>query len=160
MDLITQLRAWDGKTIATLQAVVDDLTVADYPDLLRACHDEDEVTARAASWVLKAACERGASIPYPAELLSTDLHWEIALHLLQSVQHVAVDLPAEVIRPYLIHQKPIVRAWALDAYVRLGAPDAAEVLEKAADDPAASVRARARNLGKEKAQPVPPPRPS
>lgn len=157
---MSQLRAWDGKTIAALKAVVDDLTVEDYPDLLLACHNEDEVTARAASWVLKAAYERGASIPYPADLLSSDLHWEIALHLLQSVQHVAVDLPVEVIRPYLTHQKPIVRAWALDAYVRLGAADAAEVLRNAADDPAASVRARARNLDKEKAQPVPQPRPS
>jgi len=160
MDLLTQFRAWDGKTIAALKAVVDDLTNADYPILLSACHDEDEVTARAASWVLKAAYERGASIRYPTDLLSTDLHWEVALHLLQSVQHVAVDVPAEVIRPYLTHQKPIVRAWALDAYVRLGATDAAEVLQKAAEDPAASVRARARNLDKEKAQPVPQPRPS
>ncbi|MDX8352616.1 hypothetical protein SLH47_09595 [Cognatiyoonia sp. IB215182] len=160
MDLIAQLRAWDGKTIAALKAVADDLNVENYRVLLAACRDEDEVTARAASWVLKAAYERGASIPYPADLFSRDLHWEIALHLLQSVQHVTVDFPVEVIRPYLTHQKPIVRAWALDAYVRLGAADAAEVLVKAADDPAASVRARARNLDKEKAQPVPQPRPS
>lgn len=141
-------RAWDGKTVAELKAVADELTAQDHCDLLAACRSDELKIVRGASWVLKAAYERGADIPFPADLLGGDPHWEIALHLLQSIQHCPVDLPAETVRPYLQHQKPMVRAWALDATVRLGAPDAAKLLSAAADDPAASVRARARNLQK------------
>ncbi|MEM9787055.1 MAG: HEAT repeat domain-containing protein [Pseudomonadota bacterium] len=151
---------WDGKTTAQLVAVTDSLSPQDYPGLLTACRSHDAVTARAASWVLKAAYERGADIPFPADLLAKDVHWEVVLHLLQSVQHVVVDLPTELIAPYLTHAKPMVRAWALDAYVRLGAPDGSDVLERMAADKAASVRARARNLQKDWAQPVPKLRPS
>ncbi len=146
MDMMTVFQTWDGKTTATLMAVADQLAPADYDALLTACRDLDETTARAASWVLKAAFEAGHDIAYPSDLLARDLHWEVTLHLLQSVQHVLVDLPPEVVAPYLTHDKPMVRAWALDAYVRLGAPDAGAMLARAADDKAASVRARARRL--------------
>ena len=43
---------------------------------------------------------------------------------------------------------PMLRAWALDAYVRLGGSDSDALIAAAANDPAASVRARARNLVK------------
>lgn len=148
MESIAAFQAWDGKLVDELRAIAADLIPSDYPLVLAACRDSDVITARAASWVLKAAYENGADIPYPSELLAKNLHWEVALHLLQSVQHVAVDIPPELIARYLKHDKPMVRAWALDAYVRLGAPDADRTLAAAADDPAASVRARARNLAK------------
>ncbi len=148
MDMTAVFQDWDGKTVAPLRQVADGLTPDDYPTLLTACRGTDETAARAASWVVKAGYEAGKDIPYPADLLARDLHWEIALHLLQSIQHVAVDIPPSLITPYLRHDKPMLRAWALDAYVRLGAPDADVALKSAADDPAASVRARARNLTK------------
>ncbi len=137
---------WDGKTVADLRGIADQLAPNDYPALLCACRSADPVIARAASWVLKAAYEDGAEVAFPADVLAGKPHWEIALHLLQSIQHCAVDMPPEIVRPYLTHQKPMIRAWALDAAVRLGAPDALVLLRVAADDPAASVRARARNL--------------
>ena len=139
---------WDGKTTTSLKAVADQLLPADYDDLLAACRSSDKTTARAASWVLKAAYEKGADIAYPSDLLSRDLHWEVALHLLQSVQYVTADVPPVMVAPYLTHKKVVVRAWALDAYVRLGGPDTANLLRMAANDPAASIRARARNLSK------------
>lgn len=149
MDMMTVLQCWDGKTTASLQSVVRGLKPQDYDALLAACRDEDEKTGRAASWVLKAAYENGLTdIPYPADLLRETLHWEIALHLLQSVRHAKVTMPAENVQPYLTHQKPMVRAYALDAYVALSGADADAVLKQAAADPAASVRARARNLAK------------
>ena len=146
VDLHATLAAWDGKRTDTLRALAGQLTEEDRPALLRACRSNDELTARAASWVLKACYEAGMDIAYPADMLSDELHWEVALHLLQSLQHVAVDIPPELVGRYLDHKKPMVRAWALDAYVRLGALDAADVLQRAQEDPAASVRARARNL--------------
>ncbi len=148
MNMVAVFQNWDGKTVAPLQQVADGLTPDDYPALLSACRGADETAARAASWVLKAGYAAGKDIPYPADLLARDLHWEIALHLLQSIQHVAVDIPPGLIAPYLTLDKAMVRAWALDAYVRLGAPDADIALTSAANDPAASVRARARNLTK------------
>lgn len=149
MDLTSVFQNWDGKTVADLRRVADQLVPADHPALLTACRSNDPLAARAASWVLKAAYEDGAQIAFPADVLAGNPHWEIALHLLQSIQHCVVDLPPEIVRPYLTHQKPIIRAWALDAVVRLGAPDADELRRAAADDPAASVRARARNLQKQ-----------
>lgn len=148
MDMIASFHAWDGKRVADLRDVAQALQVSDVPQLLTACHSKDAKIARAASWVLKAAYDARAEIPFPADLLSADPHWEVALHLLQSIQHCAVDLPPETVLPYLDHDKPMLRAWALDAYVRLGGADAAAMLAKASKDPAASVRARARNLAK------------
>lgn len=148
MDINNVFAAWDGKATGPLRDVAKRLTADDYAALLQACRSDDELIARAASWVLKAAYEAGSDILFPADVLSGDPHWEVALHLLQSVQHAAVDFPPEIIAPYLTHKKPMIRAWALDAYVRLGATDADDVLRNAHDDPAASVRARARNLRK------------
>lgn len=148
MDMITRFHQWDGKRIADLRSVADTLTVSDHAALVAACRNDDTKIARAASWVLKAAYEAGADITYPADVLSSDPHWEIALHLLQSIQHTTVDLPPETVKRYLKHEKPMIRAWALDAYVRLGGPDTEALLAQAATDPAASVRARARNLTK------------
>lgn len=142
------LGAWDGRTTAQLRVVADRLTTSDYDTVLTACRSSDETVARAASWMLKAAYEADHAIAYPSDLLAANLHWEIALHLLQSVQHVAVDLSPALIAPYLSHEKPLVRAWALDAYVRTGAPDVEAMLANAAKDTAASVRARARNLAR------------
>ena len=146
MDMDDIFAAWDGKHTDQLRDLATQLTKDDHPSLLRACHSQHDQTARAASWVLKALYEAGNDIPFPADVLSHNPHWETALHLLQSVQHVAVEFPPQIVAPYLKHKRPMVRAWALDAYVRLGAEDAAQVLQNAHDDPAASVRARARNL--------------
>ncbi|MEJ8562677.1 HEAT repeat domain-containing protein [Yoonia sp. GPGPB17] len=149
MDMMERFEDWDGKRVADLRAVADALMPSDYADVIAACYADDTKTARAASWVLKAAYEAGADIAFPADILGADPHWEIALHLLQSIQHCAVDLPPEAVIPYLKHEKPMLRAWALDAYVRLGGSDSDTLLAAAANDPAASVRARARNLAKE-----------
>lgn len=139
---------WDGKRVADLRAAADALEPCDYAALIAGCRGKDAKIARAASWVLKAAYDAGVDIPFPADVLTADPHWETALHLLQSVQHAPVDLPPEMVVHYLNHDKPMLRAWALDAYVRLGGPEAESLLVQAANDPAASVRARARNLVK------------
>jgi len=83
--------------------------------------------------------------------------WAAVLHLCQSVQYLTVSEEnalalAQWLALMLAHQRPFVRAWALDAMGRLAAQDRrfeeqfAEALGAAQQDPAASVRARARNL--------------
>ena len=149
MDMMAVFQGWDGKTTARLAEIVAHLRPQDYPVLCDACRSSDDKIARAASWVLKVAYENGMSdIPYPAELLQNELHWEVALHLLQSVRYARAEIPAETVSQYLTHQMPMVRAWALDAYVAINPADAETKLANAAADPAASVRARARNLAK------------
>ncbi|MEJ6404244.1 HEAT repeat domain-containing protein [Yoonia sp. 2307UL14-13] len=147
MDMMTVFATWDGKTTAELKDVAASLTVDDHPTLLSAC-DAGGKTGRAATWVLKSAYESGASIAFPEDVLRGNPHWEVALHLLQSVKYAGARVAPESVRPFLDHKKPMVRAWALDAYVLLDGPDAAKYLRQASNDLAASVRARARNLRK------------
>ena len=83
--------------------------------------------------------------------------WQAVLHVLQSVDFLT-DVPSnstpfsDFAREHLHHKRPFVRAWALNALCQLAAldpsltADAAKAHADALNDPAASVRARARNL--------------
>ena len=84
-------------------------------------------------------------------------HWSAVLHACQSVRHLRLEPPqaAEIagwLAPLQDHQRPFVRAWALDGLMALAGdfealvPQAGIALAKAQADTAASVRARARNL--------------
>ena len=80
------------------------------------------------------------------------------MHICQSARFLPVDADqalvlAEWLRPLLTAPKPFVRAWSLDAFLHVcallpsHAGEGRMALEAALNDPAASVRARARNLG-------------
>ena len=80
------------------------------------------------------------------------------MHICQSARFLPVDADqalvlAEWLRPLLTAPKPFVRAWSLDAFLHVcallpsHAGEGRMAREAALNDPAASVRARARNLG-------------
>ena len=84
--------------------------------------------------------------------------WAAQLHICQSLRLIPLDADqalvlAEWLRPLLGSEKPFVRAWSLDAFLHVctllpsHAGEGRMALEAALNDPAASVRARARNLG-------------
>ena len=153
---------WDGKSVDFINEVrsrfenqhnyIDDL-------LLLCQHSETEV---AASWLLKAAFEDGLEFePEQSDrLIATGIgfvHWEAQLHLCQSLRYLSItDESAESLRDWLSemlrHKRPFLRAWSLDGVVHLAKQSVAfekparVALANAELDPAASVRARARNL--------------
>ena len=159
MDQLDEaLSEFDGKHVARLRAVVDAFDPAQAERLMRVCENGVARETVAASWVIKAVGERGNADafdwPRLFRVLETAPDWECALHLLQSVQHVA-DGPTDAqIRPWLDHTRLLVRVWALDAFVRLALHDdalrdeaRARIATAQADGPA-SLRARARALEK------------
>ena len=83
--------------------------------------------------------------------------WAAQLHICQSARLFPIDADqalvlAEWLRPLLAAKKPFVRAWSLDAFLHVcsllpsHAGEGRMALEAGLNDPAASVRARARNL--------------
>ena len=116
----------------------------------------------AATWLLKAGLDSGMTL----NRATTDIlltRWSIPesphaiLHLCQIVRMLDLDAGAAPglcawLEQKLDHARPFIRAWALDAVVSLASrhpacQNAAETALAAAEtDPAASVRARARNL--------------
>lgn len=116
------------------------------------------------SWMLKHALEQGEQLTVPLTTrliaaLREDWAWEAELHICQCVQYMKID-PAEArtlanwLRKRLGHDRAFVRAWSLDALCALASANpryrrsAGEALSDAETDPAASVRARARNIKK------------
>lgn len=83
--------------------------------------------------------------------------WDAQLHLCQSARRLRIAPETTAswrvwLLPLLTHKRPFLRAWALDAFCHLAeidealAEDAERWRARMADDPAASVRARARKL--------------
>ena len=119
-----------------------------------------------ATWLLRAYLERGADLDRSrvAALLRSLprlQHDDAKLHLCQSV--ALLDVPtrsaeplARFLRPCAEGEAKFLRAWAVDAFVRLArqhsryADEAGRWLERARRDPAASVRARARRIDAER----------
>lgn len=167
-DLRTALVAFDGKAISLLsEAAAAHAHAPDYVDqLLMLITDPEPHIGEGASWLIKAHLEAGhrlTDVQSGALLdgLDADLAWPTALHILQSVQYLDGGEAADVrrlaaIEVYTRHERAFVRAWALDAYVRLAAPhpdqkkQIARLLEQGHADPAASVRARARRLSQDR----------
>lgn len=128
--------------------------------------DAAPMVASAATWLLKSHLEKGGALTVeqtgalvaalPDE--SQGVHWSTALHLAQSVRFLDLAAAGAArmrawLTPLLTHSRPFVRAWSLDALAHLASHHAehravfGEALKAAGDDPAASVRARARRLG-------------
>lgn len=119
-----------------------------------------------ATWLIKRHLEGGAQMTSQQAarwyaLAPGLVRWEARLHLLQSAQWVPVPTgdarrTEAWLSRCLTEDRPFVRAWALDAYASLARTHpryrerALEMLEDgAANDPSASVRARARQALKE-----------
>lgn len=168
-SLRAALLEFDGKALSYLSET--SLRFRDDPDYLKQlialAGDRTAHIDSGATWLLKDHLDQGGVLdialvePFLRQLLA-EPSWSAALHILQSVQHLdlrRVDASGlfAVMAGYAEHERPFLRAWAVDAMWRMAAasPDlhagARQAIEKAAQDPAASVRARARQLQKEMA---------
>ena len=155
---------FDGRHVGPLERVVSDGKPSDVAlaALIGKCGSGNEAMETAASWILKGYLERGA-VPAPAaidELVAAMAQisgWEARLHLAQAFQWLDPSedqalLAAEILTRWFGSEKKFLRAWACDALWRLAckhqrlAPEARRIAALAEADPAASVRARARNL--------------
>jgi hypothetical protein len=130
--------------------------------LTACCLDPDPAVSAGATWILKAELEDGTRLPPPLAVqlvrgLDRLTAWQAMLHICQCTDYLDLARPEARslclwAEPLTGHKRPFVRAWALHARVTMGLrhaalmPLAEAALAQAADDPAASVRARARKL--------------
>ncbi len=166
-DLRAAIDGYDGRSQSILsEAAARFGTAADYLDALVAlAADQDGRVSDGATWMLKAALEDRRKLAAGQVMALVDrldglATWQARLHVCQIIGYL--DIPIECaarlrdwLAPVLAHDRPFLRAWALDALCRL--PDAENhgqreaLLDRMAEDPAASVRARVRRLRKERA---------
>ena len=156
------LARFDGKTTAVLSEIR--AAHRDRPAfltaLIRLAAHEDSPISDGATWLIKDLLDDGVRL---TQAQTEDLvgqlpavtSWSAQLHLCQCVRHL--DPPAaqesvwaDWLSGLLISERPFLRAWSMDGLQHLAARDsrlearAAAALEAAENDPAASVRARAR----------------
>lgn len=163
-NLKTALDRYDGKDIGLLGRIEaefgeDREYLAALVELLPST---DPNVENGATWLIKDRLERGgilseARTEQLAGAAAALRDWQAQLHLAQMIRHLRPSQPASKLlavemKGFLSHERPLLRAWALDALVSLSsklpelAPQAAVALNAAAADPAPSVRARARQL--------------
>ena len=138
----------------------------DYADtLIMLAADATDTVSAAATWLIKHHLEQGRTLS-PAqtgkliENLLAITAWGAQLHVCQSIRFL--DIPPNYattliawLRPLRSHQRPFLRAWALDATCQVARqrenamPEARAALEAALTDPAASVKARARAINRQ-----------
>ena len=129
-------------------------------ELVALAADGEAAVSDGATWLIKNLLEDGAQLtPSQTEDLIGRLDaittWQAQLHVCQSAGHL--DVPArqtgafaDWLTPLLQSDRPFLRAWSMDALQHLAARNAELVhraeaaLDAAEQDPAASVRARAR----------------
>ena len=164
-DLAAALRNYDGRDTQYLQAIAERFAASQgYVDGLFACMESPTTrVVDGATWLILAVIRSGVELTIEqttaligkASFLTS---WAAQLHVCQSVRLLPIDadlalMLAEWLRPLLSSKKPFVRAWSLDAFVHVcallpfHAGEGCMALEAGLNDPAASVRARARNLG-------------
>ncbi len=160
------LARYDGKatdTLAEVRAAFGDRRTF-LSELVSFATHEEATVADGATWLIKAQLDDGArltSSETEALLghLSAITSWQAQLHICQSVRHF--DVPAHLantcadwFEELLTSDRPFLRAWSMDALQELAlrnaelAERAETALAAAEQDPAASVRARARRLRK------------
>ncbi len=159
-----RLQDYDGVAVSILsEARAVFREVPDFhDDLIRLCCDQRPAIADGATWILKAELDDGAQLPAVlVDRLVASLDevqsWPAMLHLCQCIRHLLLSpVQAAALRlwlsPLLRHKRPFLRAWALDGLCHLPDvgqdPPILQHLDAMENDPAASVRARARALRK------------
>ena len=162
--LRTRLSAFDGRAMTVLGEIAADFGGADdYPDLLiTLAGDASGPVSSGATWLIKSRLEKGARLTdvQTAALcarMDSIEDWSAQLHVCQSVQYLEIGSGEAAglvrwLKPLLTHKRPFLRAWALDALCHVARRHsgfvclARDALSNGHDDPAASVRARARNI--------------
>lgn len=160
--------AFDGTHVEPLREAADatEATPAVIDRLIDVGFGGEQNPQIAATWLLKHCLDRGfvltdAQNGAIADGLGRLTDWQAQLHLAQSFRRLrCTDEQAarvvEVLKAWFRSDRKFLRAWACDALWQLGKrhegvrDTAFETLLAAEADPAASVRARARNLLKMK----------
>ncbi len=166
MNVSEQLRQFDGKHIEPLEAVASQLVTREGSvDELLALSDSDDAKIQTAStWILKWLHERHVPLSRSQtqqvlRMLRDVTQWEAKLHLLQMLAGLKipsrnVDSLHRFLREQLFDDNKLVRAWSYNGLFVLGdqhgrfRTEVGELLKKAQHDPAASVRARVRQICK------------
>ncbi len=167
-ELFSDLAAYDGRAVTLLsEAQVRHGARPTYlAELVALSACQEAHVADGATWLLKASAEQGKP-PMPDETealidnLKTMSSWPAQLHVCQLVGLIAVPASsapalASWLAGLLTHERPFLRAWSMSALSSLAmehaeyAAQAAAAVENAKADPSASVRARARNVEKER----------
>jgi len=158
------LAEFDGRAVTLLsEAAVQFESDKHYlKHLVILAQDPEDNISSGATWLIKTHLEAGGDLCASEtsrllERLDAIRDWQAQLHICQSIQFLTPDNDAAEqtrlwLAPLLAHKRPFLRAWALDAICHLASlfpvhqGEATRALEIALCDPAASVRARARNL--------------
>lgn len=164
MSLIPMLADYDGKSVARLEEIhrAVEPTPKVFDELLALTAGPDENASIGATWLLRRWLRGGARPPVDftarlAERLDDVTSPWARQHLCQCMADLGVgedDVEAfgAFVRTCRASERPFLRAWAVDALVRLAAShpalegEAHTSLEEALADPASSVRARARRI--------------
>lgn len=161
-----RLSEYDGQSVTILGEIEAEYSgQADYLDAVIALVDHaDANICGGATWLIKSALEAGRQLSEPQRKefirrVPMANGWAAQLHVCQSIQFLQVSAdhaPAlrDWLKPLLASSRPFVRAWSVDALEHLAcqhpefALEAKAALDAAEADPAASVRARARQIRK------------
>ncbi|MDD9911047.1 MAG: hypothetical protein OXR62_15335 [Ahrensia sp.] len=163
-SLLERLANFDGKSTTHLSQIAHEFHEQPryVETLLAAMADERDEIQSGTTWLLKHALVKGHIAP---DVVASELvrrvevltSWSAQLHICQCIAMIDFA-PGEArslgnwVQGFLAHDRPFLRAWSLDALVALAHRDpeleaaALAAVERAQTDPAASVRARARNL--------------
>ncbi|MFH1303970.1 MAG: hypothetical protein ABIK07_23185 [Planctomycetota bacterium] len=166
MKLPQEIANWDGKSVEALQAIYDCHGLeAEFGAALIPLLKEPGL-ARGASWLLKRYLEEGsvltaADVKRVFQSLPDLVEWETSLHLLQSLSYLTigkrdVKQVEAFLRRCLASDNKFVRAWAYNGFYELSLQhplfqaETDQLLEQALEDEAASVKARVRNILKQR----------
>ncbi len=162
--LLKVLSAFDGKAISILseaQAKYGEASTF-LSELIELTASQEPNVSDGATWLIKANLEQGTRLTtvQTRNLIKNLEHvttWQAQLHLCQSFDYLTIagaqaSSIADWLTPLLKHKRPFIRAWSMNAFHILAdqhkkfSRQAKAALAEAEKDPAASVRARARNV--------------
>lgn len=160
--LFEAIASWDGKSAAALQSTYErHHAEVDFVATILA-HFAEMESQRAATWLLKKHLEAGHSLSAAESrtvygLLSDQHHWESQLHVLQCLPYLDIREDDCIGLERFLHaciksEKIFVKAWAYNGFNELSTrfpryrEEVDDMLARANESEAASVRARIRNI--------------
>ncbi len=163
-DIQAALATFTGREVSLLSEVK--ARFRSRPDfetsIIALAASDDPMISRAAMWIILESVREGA---FPVHRISVALQphlqalsdWQAVLCLLQAFEQPSQPIDhaesyADFAEANLRHRRPFLRAWSMNTMCRLAhfhpelAARAQKAHQNALNDPAASVRARARNI--------------
>ena len=161
-ELEQALHSYDGRAVSVLSEIRAKFAQNEgfYAQLISLIDSPEGFISDGTTWLIKECVETGAELneQHVANLvqrLDGISTWPAVLHLCQSARHIDFSSKQAIefgrwAYNFVSHERPFVRAWSMDAlqHVAQSAPPlmplAGAALSAALEDPAASVRARAK----------------